>query len=124
MFGWITFIAIFLSCLGLFSISSFMTAQRKKEISIRKVLGASVFRVTILVSAEYVRLVVISAVISFPLCLWATHKWLENFVYHIQPGIELPLLATLLILGIALFTVCFQTLKAALANPVKSLKAE
>jgi putative ABC transport system permease protein len=124
VFRWITFISIFLSCLGLFSLSSFMTAQRKKEISIRKVLGASVFRVTILLSAEYAKLVIISAVISFPLCLWATHKWLENFVYHIQTGIGLPLLATLLILGTALFTVTFQTLKAALANPVKSLKAE
>jgi putative ABC transport system permease protein len=124
IFRWITFIAIFLSCLGLFSLSSFMIEQRTKEISIRKVLGASVFRVTIMLSAEYIKLVIIGAALSFPLCLWAMRKWLENFAYHIKLEAGVPVLATLIILALALFTVCFHTLNAATANPVKSLKAD
>jgi putative ABC transport system permease protein len=124
IFRYVTFIALFLSCLGLFSLSSLITRQRTKEIGIRKVLGASVVRMTFMLSGEYLRLVLIAAVISLPVAWWIMHAWLQNFAYRSGIPVWIPALAALLIMLASLATVCFHTVKTSMANPVKSIKTE
>jgi putative ABC transport system permease protein len=117
-------LAIIIACLGLFALAAFMAEQRSKEIGIRKVLGASVQSITKLLSLDFVKLVIIAIVIASPIAWWAMTKWLEDFTYRITIGWYVFALAGVVAIMIALFTVSFQSIKAAVANPIKSLKAE
>jgi putative ABC transport system permease protein len=116
--------AILISCLGLFGLAAFSAEQRKKEIGIRKVLGASVAGVVGLLSREFIWLVGIAFVLATPLSWWAMHKWLQGFAYKVSVSWWMFAVAGVLSIIIALLTVSFQAIKAALANPVKSLRSE
>jgi putative ABC transport system permease protein len=117
-------LAILIACLGLFGLAAYAAEQRTREIGIRKVLGASVGGIVRLLSRDFLRLVIVSAGISFPLAWWAMHRWLQDFAYRITIGWEVFVLAGVVAMGIALLTVCFQAIRAALANPVVSLRNE
>ncbi|HEU5051702.1 MAG TPA: ABC transporter permease [Hanamia sp.] len=117
-------IAIFIACLGLFGLSAFAIAQRVKEIGVRKVLGANVSSIVALLSKDFLKLVLISAIIAFPVAWYAMSRWLQDFAYRINIHWWVFLLATLLTMLIALATVSFQAIKAAVANPVNSLRSE
>ena len=117
-------LAIVISCLGLFGLASFVAEQRTKEIGVRKVLGASVFDVWNLLSKDFLVLVIISFLIAIPLAWYGMSKWLQDYSYRINISWEIFLVAGLLALLIALFTVSFQAIKAALASPAKSLRTE
>ncbi len=117
-------LAIIIACLGLFALSAFMAEQRNKEISIRKVLGASVSGITAMLSTYFVRLVFLSILIATPISWWAMNKWLQDFAYRLPISGWLFVFAGLLAIGIALVTVSFQAIKAAVANPVTSLRSE
>ena len=119
-----TLMAILISCLGLFGLAAFSAEQRNKEIGIRKVLGATVFNLTTLLSKDFLKLVVVAIVIATPIAWWAMNKWLEDFAYRVTISWWMFAIAGLLAIFIALFTVSFQAIKAALANPVKSLRTE
>jgi putative ABC transport system permease protein len=117
-------IAIFLSCLGLYGLASFMAAQKIKEVGIRKVLGASVNSIIMLFSKEFLVLIAVAFLIAAPLAWYFMHGWLQDFVYRISIPWWILVLAGILAALIALITVSFQAIKAALANPVKSLRSE
>jgi putative ABC transport system permease protein len=117
-------LAIFISCLGLFGLSAFMAEQRKKEIGVRKVLGASVSSITRLLSTDFLKLVLISCIIAFPVAWWLMKSWLQNYEYRIAIAWYVFAISALMALLIAFFTVSFQAIKAAIANPVKSLRSE
>jgi putative ABC transport system permease protein len=117
-------IAIFIACLGLFGLSSFSITQRIKEIGVRKVLGASVSNIVRLLSMDFLKLVAIAAVIAFPVAWFAMHNWLQDFAYRITIAWWLFLLAGILAALVALLTISFLAIRAALANPVKSLRTE
>jgi putative ABC transport system permease protein len=117
-------LTIFISCLGLFGLATYMAENRIKEIGVRKVLGASVAGITALLSKEFIKLVIISIVIASPIAWYAMNKWLASYNYHIGISPLIFLVAGLMAILIALFTVSFQSIKAALANPVKSLRSE
>ncbi|HXO77125.1 MAG TPA: FtsX-like permease family protein [Puia sp.] len=119
-----TVLAIFISCLGLFGLASFVAEQRTKEISVRKVLGASLFTLWELQSKEFVKLVVISFFISMPLSYLFMHKWLQTYTYRTALSWWIFALAGAGVLGITLLTVSYQSLKAATMNPIKSLRSE
>ena len=117
-------LTIFISCIGLFGLSVLSAEKRTKEIGIRKVLGASVNSVVTILSKDFLKLVIIALIISSPLAYMAAGKWLENFPYRITLSWWLFASAAILVILIALFTVSFQAIKAAIANPVKSLRTE
>jgi putative ABC transport system permease protein len=117
-------LAIFISCLGLLGLASYSTTQRTKEIGVRKVLGASVTNIVNLLSKDFLMLVAISFVIAMPIAWYFMNKWLLGFAYRINIEWWIFVLAALLALFIALLTVSFQAVKAAIANPVKSLRTE
>jgi len=117
-------LAIFLSCLGLYGLASFMAAQRIKEVGIRKVLGASVKSIILLFSKEFLVLIAIAFVIAAPLAWYYMHDWLQDFVYRISIPWWIVLMAGIIAVVVALLTISFQAIKAAIANPVKSLRAE
>jgi len=117
-------LAILISCLGLFALTAFTAEQRTKEIGIRKVLGASVQNIVSLLSADLLRLVLIALVLATPVAWWAVDKWLKTFEYRQELTWWIFALAGLLAVGIALLTVSLQSIKAALVNPVKSLRSE
>jgi putative ABC transport system permease protein len=117
-------LSIFIACMGLFGLATLTVVRRTREIGIRKVLGASVGSVVQLLSKEFLVLVIIAALIAFPLGWWAMNKWLEDFAYKIHIAWWVFPIAGILALLIALLTVSFQAIKAALANPVKSLRTE
>jgi putative ABC transport system permease protein len=117
-------IAIFLSCLGLFGLAAFTAERRTREIGVRKVLGASVTNIVNLISREFVLLVLISMIIACPLAWWTMNKWLEDFSYRINISPVFFFIAGSITLLIALATVSIHAVKAALANPVKSLRTE
>ncbi len=117
-------LAILISCLGLFGLATFNAEARTKEIGIRKVLGASVSNIIIMLSRDFFKLLLISVAVAFPLAWWAMNNWLDGFAYKIHIGATVFILAFLLILLIAIITVSFQALKAAMANPVASLRTE
>ena len=116
--------AILLGCLGLFALAAYTTVQRTKEIGIRKVLGASVWSITGLLSRDFLKLVVIAALIAFPLAWFAMNRWLEDFAYRITISWWIYAGAGLLAVLVALGTVSIQTIKAAFVNPVQSLRKE
>ena len=117
-------IAIFLSCLGLYGLASFMATQRIKEVGIRKVLGATVVNIVYLFSKEFVVLIALAFVIASPVAWYFMNKWLENFPYRISIGWMVFAIAALSAIAIAFVTISFQAIKAAIANPVKSLRTE
>jgi putative ABC transport system permease protein len=119
-----TFLAIFLSCLGLLGLTSFMAEQRTKEIGVRKVLGASITGIVILLSKEFAKWVLLANVIAWPLAYYFMNKWLQEFAYRINIGIGTFIASAIIALLLALLTVSLLTIKAALANPVKSLRYE
>jgi putative ABC transport system permease protein len=117
-------LAIFIACLGLFGLTAYAAEQRTREIGIRKVLGASIGGIIRLLSRDFLGLVVVAMLIAFPLSWFVMQRWLQDFAYRISIGWESFAVAAVLAIGIALLTVSFQAVKAALANPVKSLRSE
>ena len=117
-------LAILIACLGLFGLVTYAAEQRIREIGIRKVLGASVSNIAGMLSTDFLQLVIISAAIAFPLAWWAMNKWLQGFAYRVNISWWAFAIAGILALLIALITVSFQAIKAAIANPVKSLRTE
>ena len=117
-------LAIVITCLGLFGLAAYTAERRTKEIGIRKVLGASVPGIAGLLSKDFLKLVIISAIISFPLAWWFMHDWLQDYAYRVQISWWVFIMAAALALIIAIFTISFQAIKAGLANPVKSLRTE
>lgn len=117
-------LAIFIACIGIFGLASFTAYQRTKEIGIRKILGASVRSISLHLTGGFIKLVLLSNIIAWPVAFYLMNRWLENFPYKIDIGWEVFMLAATMALLIALLTVSFQAIKAALANPVKSLRAE
>ncbi|MGN6341574.1 MAG: ABC transporter permease [Ginsengibacter sp.] len=118
------FLAIFISCLGLFGLAAYTAERRTKEIGIRKVLGASAKGLAGLLSKEFLILVMISCLIAFPIAWWMMHNWLDSYEYRVSISWPIFLVAGLLAMLIALFTVSVQAIKAALANPIQSLRSE
>lgn len=124
MLIWIALATILIACLGLFGLATYAAEQRVKEIGVRKVLGASVVNLATLLSKDFLKLVLIANGIAFPIAWWATDKWLQEFAYHIEIEWWFFALAGMIAIVIALLTVSYQSIKAALMNPVKSLKSE
>jgi putative ABC transport system permease protein len=124
VFNIFSVIAILLACLGLFGLSAYAAKQKIKEIGIRKVMGASAGNITLLLSGNFLKLVFIAFLIAAPAAWFAMYKWLQSFAYRIDFGWWVFIVAGMLTLIIAMFTVSFQAIKAAVANPVKSLKSE
>ena len=124
MFSIASLVAIILSCMGLFGMASIIIRQRVKEIGVRKVLGASVNRIIALVTRDFLWPVVIAQLIATPVAWWIMYKWLQDFVYRIDISWWIFALSAVIALSIAMFTVSFQAIKAAIANPVKSLRTE
>jgi ABC-type antimicrobial peptide transport system permease subunit len=124
LFRYFTFLAIFISCLGLFGLASFMAEQRTKEIGIRKVLGATVSGVTLLLSREYTKWVLLANILAWPFAYFAMHKWLQGFAYQVEMSVLTFVIAGLLTLVTALLTVSYQAIKASMANPVEALRHE
>jgi putative ABC transport system permease protein len=119
-----TMLAVLIACLGLFGLASFTAEQRTKEIGIRKVLGASINNIVRMLSSEFLKLVLVATCIAFPIAWWSINRWLEGFAYHLTVGWWMLIVPGILALLIALITVSFQAIKAAVANPVKSLRSE
>ena len=117
-------LAILISCLGLFGLAAFTAQRRQKEIGIRKVVGASVGRIAVMLSTEFLRLVIIAIVIAFPLSWWAMSEWLQGFAYRIDIGAIVFLEAAIGVTLITVLTIGYQAIRAALANPVKTLRSE
>jgi putative ABC transport system permease protein len=117
-------LAIMISCLGLFGLASYAAEQRVKEIGVRKVLGASVQNIVLLLSGNFVKLVLIANILAWPLAWYAMTKWLQGFAYRIDIKLSVFVFTAMLSLFIALITISFQSIKAAIANPVKSLRSE
>ena len=117
-------LTIFISCIGLFGLSVLSAEKRTKEIGIRKVLGASVKQIVTTLSKGFIKLVVLALIIASPLAYLAANKWLQNYPYRITTSWWLFAVAAILVVFTALFTVSFQAIKAAIANPVKSLRTE
>ncbi len=113
-----------IACLGLFGLVAFTAEQRTKEIGIRKVLGASVSGVTTLLVKDFLKLVLLAFILASPVAYWAMNKWLQGFAYRINISWWVFVIAGLSALFIALTTVSIQAIKAAIANPVKSLRTE
>ncbi len=124
VFGIFTFLSIFVACLGLFGLSVFTAERRRKEIGVRKVLGASIQNIVALLSIDFLRLVLLSAVIAFPIAWISMHQWLKDFVYRAPIGWSVFLVAGSSAVMIALLTIGFQAIKAAVANPANNLRTE
>jgi len=124
LFGIAAGVAIVLACLGLFGLAAFTTVQRTKEIGIRRVLGANLSNITLLVSGSFLRLVGIAILIAAPLAWWAANEWLQDFAFRIPVQLYVFVITAVITMLIALCTVGFHSVKAALMNPVKSLRTE
>jgi putative ABC transport system permease protein len=119
-----TVLAVLIACLGLFGLAAFTAQQRIKEIGVRKVLGASVASITIMLGKDFIKLVCLSILIAAPIAWFTMNKWLEDFAYRINIGWTVFVIAGFVAMFIALFTVSFHAIKAAVANPVESLRTE
>lgn len=126
IFGVFSLLAVFIACLGLFGLASYMAEQRTKEIGIRKVLGASMSNIVLLLSKEFTRLVIVATLAAWPIAYYAMNNWLQEFAYRININEQTAtfLLAAALAFGIALLTISVQSIKAALGNPIKALRYE
>jgi ABC-type antimicrobial peptide transport system permease subunit len=122
--GYFALLAIIISCLGLFGLAAFTAEQRTKEIGVRKVLGASVTSIARLLSKDFIQLVLIACLLAFPLAWWYMHDWISNYEYRVTISSWIFVAAGAIAIFIALFTVSFQAIKAAMANPIKSLRTE
>lgn len=122
--SWIALASVFIACLGLFGLATYSAEQRLKEIGMRKVLGANVVSLISLLSKDFVKLVFVACCIAFPIAWWGASRWLEGYAYHVEVTWWVYALAGMMATGIALLTVSYQAIKAALVNPVKILKAE
>ncbi|WP_336517736.1 ABC transporter permease [Pollutibacter soli] len=117
-------LAIFIACIGLLGLAAYATQQRTREISVRKVLGANVGNIVTMLSADFLKLVLIATLIAFPVAWWMMSSWLNNFEYRTHLSISIFIVAAIAAVFVALFTISFQAIKAAMANPVKSLRTE
>jgi putative ABC transport system permease protein len=117
-------LAILISCLGLFGLAAFTAQKRRKEIGVRKVIGASVMNITGMLSKDFLKLVLISLLIAFPVAWWLMYNWLQSFAYRINITPIVFLITGLVVLLITILTISYQSIKAAIANPVKSLRSE
>jgi len=124
IFTSLVILGILIACLGLFGLAAFMAQQRVKEIGIRKVLGASVFSITKLLSLDFIKLIGVAIIIASPIAWYAMRSWLQDYAYRINISWITFFIAGLLAIAIALVTISFQSIKAAIANPVKSLRTE
>lgn len=124
LFNIFSVIAIFISCLGLFGLAAYTAQMRTREIGVRKVLGASIRGIIQLLAFDFIRLVIIAIIVAVPVSWYVMNQWLQDFAYKISIGWPVFLLAAVIALAIALLTVSFQSVKAAIANPVKSLRTE
>jgi putative ABC transport system permease protein len=122
--SYFTTIAILIACMGLYALTAYTAEQRTKEIGIRKVLGASASSIVALLSKDFLKLIVLANMIAWPLGWWAMNKWLEDFAYSVKINWWVFVLAGILAIAIAFLTISFQAIKAALANPIKSLRNE
>ncbi len=123
-FFWFSLFAIFITCLGLFGLTAYTVEQRTKEISVRKILGATVTGITFMLSKQFVMLLLISNVIAWPVAYYVTNRWLRDFAYRIDFSLWIFVMSAAIALAVALLTVSFQTIKAATANPVEALRYE
>jgi ABC-type antimicrobial peptide transport system permease subunit len=117
-------LAIFISCLGLFGLAAYVAEQRTREIGIRKVLGASVSQVWMLLSKDFMLLVGISCLIASPIALYFLQAWLQQYDYRISIGVDVFLYSAMAAMGVTLLTISWQAIRAALANPINSLRTE
>ena len=117
-------LAIFICCLGLFGLVATSIERRRKEIGIRKVLGASLQQLLLLMSKEFLWLVALAFVVAIPIAWWGMNKWLQNYSYRTNVSVGVFALVGMVILFIALLTVCLNASRAALSNPVKTLRSE
>jgi putative ABC transport system permease protein len=124
IFQYFSFIAVFISCLGLFGLASFMAERRTKEIGVRKVLGASASGVAFLLSKAFTKWVIVSNLVAWPVAYFFMSRWLRHFAYRMPLGLTPFITSALIALGIAVLTVSYQSVKAALKNPVDSLRYE
>jgi putative ABC transport system permease protein len=124
IFSVFSFLAIFIACLGLFGLASFTAEQRTKEIGIRKALGASAANIVLLLSKEFTKWVIVANIMAWPVAYFVMNRWLQNFAYRISIGLWMFFLAAGLALAIAFFTISFQAVRAALANPADALRYE
>jgi len=121
---WATGLAIFISCLGLLGLVTYITNQRTKEIGVRKVIGASITQIISLLSKDFLKLVLIAFLIAVPIAWWGASEWLQNFAYKTDISIWIFILGGFIMFAMALIILCIRTFKAAAANPVKSLRTE
>lgn len=124
VFTFFSFITIFIACIGLLGLAAYTTRQRVHEIGVRKVLGASVSSIVSMLSKDFVKLVFLSTLIAIPIAWYAMNKWLQNFTYRISSSWDLFVIAAVIALLTAFLTISFQAIKAAISNPVKSLRTE
>jgi putative ABC transport system permease protein len=124
LLAWATGLTIFISCLGLLGLIIYVTNQRTKEIGIRKVIGASVTNLIILLSRDFLKLIGLAILIAVPICWWGGRKWLDNFAYKTSLSWWIFAAGGAALLAIALVILCIRTLRAAMANPVESLRTE
>ncbi len=117
-------LAIILACLGLFGLAAFTTIQRTKEIGIRRILGANISSITLLIAKNFLQLIGIAILIAIPLAWWAGNRWLQDFAFRIPVQLYVFIVTAIVTTLIALCTVGFHSVKAALTNPVKSLRTE
>jgi putative ABC transport system permease protein len=124
IFGIFAVLSIFIACLGLFGLSAFMAEKRTKEIGVRKVLGASVPNVIALLSKDFLKLTCVASILAFPVAWYFMNNWLQDFAYRINITWWIFIASAALALMVAMLTVSFQAIRAALTNPVKSLRSE
>lgn len=124
MIRWFTYLAVFITCLGLFGLSAYTSERRTKEIGIRKILGASLASILFLMLKEVLLLILLAIVLAVPVAWMVSNSWLENFAYTIDFGLSYILIAAVSALAIALLTVSYHVLRSALSNPVKTLRYE
>src|SRR5687768_290057 len=117
-------LAIVISCLGLFGLAAFTAQKRRKEIGVRKVIGASVVNITTMLSKDFLRLIFISLAIALPASWWLMSNWLQGFAYRISITPYVFVITAISVILITLLTISFESIKAAMANPVKSLRTE
>jgi len=122
--GYFAMLAIFISCLGLFALSTYMAEQRTKEIGVRKVFGANTSGIIVLISREFIKWVIIANIIAWPLAWYAMKNWLDGYVYHTRISVDIFILTLVISLLIALITVTYQSIYTALKNPVDAIKYE
>jgi putative ABC transport system permease protein len=124
IFIWFAVLAILIACLGLFGLVAYASEQRTKEIGIRKVLGANITNIVTMLSKDFLKLVIIASILAFPVAWWGMNKWLQDFAYRVNISWWIFVFAAVIAVLIALITISFQSIKAAIANPVRSLRTE